>query len=122
VKCKAYLTGAIDPAVGNNSYSQLNVRVWSDIVQVAAGDSHTVGLKSDGTVVAVGFNSCDHSSLHDWKLLSSENKPPTAICQNVTMKTDPGTCTAAESVENSSYDPDEDFIIFEQTPAGAPTR
>ena len=28
---------------------------WTDIVQVAAGD-HTVGLESDGTVVAVGYN------------------------------------------------------------------
>ena len=41
---------------GNNDYGQLNVGSWSSIVQVAAGDDHTVGLKSDGTVVAVGDN------------------------------------------------------------------
>ena len=29
---------------------------WRDIVAVAAGSSHTVGLKRDGTVVAVGSN------------------------------------------------------------------
>ena len=42
----------------------LSVIPWPDAVSadspvtpmVAAGDSHTVGLKSDGTVVAVGYN------------------------------------------------------------------
>ena len=29
---------------------------WTDIVAVAAGDDHTVGLKRDGSVVAVGSN------------------------------------------------------------------
>ena len=43
-------------AVGYNSFGQLNVDDWTDIVQVAAGGYHTIGLKSDGTVVAVGNN------------------------------------------------------------------
>ena len=39
------------------SYSrQCDVGGWTDIIQVAAGEWHTVGLKSDGTVVAVGSN------------------------------------------------------------------
>ena len=29
---------------------------FTDIVAIAAGDHHTVGLKSDGTVVAMGRN------------------------------------------------------------------
>jgi alpha-tubulin suppressor-like RCC1 family protein len=41
-------------AVGDNDYGQLDVGVWTDIVQVAAGRSHTTGLKDDGTVVAAG--------------------------------------------------------------------
>ena len=28
---------------------------WTDIVAVSAGDSHTVGLKADGTVVATEY-------------------------------------------------------------------
>ena len=39
-----------------NDYGQLNVLSWTDIIKVAAGYSHTVGLKADGTVVAVGNN------------------------------------------------------------------
>jgi preprotein translocase subunit YajC len=42
-------------AVGGNDFGQCNVGGWTDIVQVAAGYSHTVGLKADGTVVAAGL-------------------------------------------------------------------
>jgi len=38
--------------VGDNDYGQTAVAGWTDIVQVDAGPAHTVGLKSDGTVVA----------------------------------------------------------------------
>jgi hypothetical protein len=41
---------------------------WSDIVQVAAGLSHTVGLKADGTVVATGNNSSGQCNVSDWDL------------------------------------------------------
>ncbi len=34
-------------AVGDNDYGQCEVSVWTDIVAVAAGDNHTVWLKSD---------------------------------------------------------------------------
>ena len=44
--------------------SSLDTSDWKDIVQVAAGENHAVGLKSDGTVVCVGSDSaCDVS---DW--------------------------------------------------------
>ena len=35
---------------------------------VAAGWSHTVGLRSDGTVVAVGYNYYSQCNLFDWNL------------------------------------------------------
>jgi len=38
--------------VGDNYYEQCNVGSWTNIIQVAAGVFHTVGLKSDGAVVA----------------------------------------------------------------------
>ena len=56
-------------AVGNDSYGQCNVGSSTNIVQIAAGSYHTVGLKADGTVVAVGrgndgdyVNACTVSS------------------------------------------------------------
>jgi hypothetical protein len=41
-------------AVGWNDHGQCNVGGWGNITQVAAGVYHTVGLTSDGTVVAAG--------------------------------------------------------------------
>ena len=42
-----------------NRYGQWDTGGWVDIIQVTAGGSHTVGVKSDGTVVAVGDFECD---------------------------------------------------------------
>ena len=39
---------------------------WTDIVAVAAGYYHTVGLKSDGTVVAVGTNLYGQCNVSGW--------------------------------------------------------
>ena len=40
---------------------------WKDIVAVSAGGSHTVGLKADGTVVAVGVNYYGQCNVSGWK-------------------------------------------------------
>ncbi|MEH7753854.1 RCC1 domain-containing protein, partial [Bacillus toyonensis] len=37
-----------------------------DIVAIAAGCAHTVGLKSDGTVVAVGNNEFGQCDVGSW--------------------------------------------------------
>jgi len=42
-------------AVGYNGYGQLEVGGWTDIIQVAAGRYHTVGIESDGTAVAASL-------------------------------------------------------------------
>jgi len=39
---------------------------WTDIDQVAAGVAHTVGVKNDGTVVAVGYNGDGQCDVGDW--------------------------------------------------------
>ena len=39
---------------------------WRDIVAVAAGGSHTVGLKADGKVVAVGSNAYGQCDVSGW--------------------------------------------------------
>jgi len=43
-----------------------NVGDWTQIVQVSAGEQHTVGLKSDGTVMAVGFNWAGQLNVDTW--------------------------------------------------------
>ena len=40
---------------------------WHDIVALSAGANHTVGLKSDGTVIAVGGNLNGQCNVEDWK-------------------------------------------------------
>jgi alpha-tubulin suppressor-like RCC1 family protein len=40
--------------------------VYAAIPQVAAGQSHTVGLKSVGTVVAVGWNEYGQCDIESW--------------------------------------------------------
>jgi len=51
------LTVAADTMVSLENYlpTECDVGEWTDIIQVAAGLTQTVGLKSDGTVVAVGW-------------------------------------------------------------------
>ena len=40
---------------------------WRDIIAVAAGGSHTLGLKSDGTVVATGHNYSKQCNVSSWR-------------------------------------------------------
>lgn len=47
-----------------------------------------------------------------------QNQPPEAICQDVTVSTESGLCTADASVDDGSFDPDGDEITLEQTPPG----
>jgi len=56
-------------------------------------------------------------------LCQMEDRPPVALCQNVTVATDPGVCTRADaSVDNGSFDPDTplfgDTITLSQQPPG----
>ena len=42
------------------------LRRWTDIVAISAGSRHTVGLKEDGTVVAVGYNDDGQCNVEEW--------------------------------------------------------
>ena len=39
-------------AVGENDNGQCNVSSWRDIIAISAGNSFTLGLKSDGTIMS----------------------------------------------------------------------
>ena len=47
-------------------YGQLNIDDWKNIAAVSAGLYHTVGLKADGAVVAVGNNESGQCNVGDW--------------------------------------------------------
>ena len=51
---------------GDDRYGQNNVSGWTDMVQLAVGENHTVGLRSDGTVTAVGDNFAGQCDVEDW--------------------------------------------------------
>lgn len=49
-----------------NEHGKCDVGQWSDIIEVAAGDNITVGLKADGSVVAVGKDTQGVGNLQYW--------------------------------------------------------
>jgi alpha-tubulin suppressor-like RCC1 family protein len=55
-------------AVGYNGYGQCNVGSWANIVQVSAGQRHTVGLRSNGTAAAVGYDATGQCNVGVWDL------------------------------------------------------
>jgi YD repeat-containing protein len=45
---------------------QTEISEWTDIVAVSAGGTHAVGLRADGTVVAVGRDDQDQLFVEHW--------------------------------------------------------
>ncbi|MGA1823914.1 MAG: hypothetical protein ACMUIP_04550 [bacterium] len=50
------------------NFGQCDVNSWTDIQQIATGGHHTLGLKSDGTVMAVGSNRYGQCDVSSWNL------------------------------------------------------
>jgi LPXTG-motif cell wall-anchored protein len=55
-------------AVGDDACGQCNVDGWMDISQVGTGTYHTVGLKSDRTMIAAGLE----TELARWNLFTRD--------------------------------------------------
>ena len=49
-----------------NQYGELDFEDWTDIKEISSSGNHTVGLKSDGTVVAVGKNNSGQCDVGEW--------------------------------------------------------
>lgn len=73
-----------------NNYTH-DLSSWHDIVSVTAGDSHVVGLKADGTVVAVGSNNFGECDVSDWENIVATDA---SLFHTVGLKAD-GTVVAA---------------------------
>jgi alpha-tubulin suppressor-like RCC1 family protein len=69
----------------DNNYSITANFRWYNITQVNAGTHHTVGLKSDGTVVAVGYNHEGQCNVGDWTNITQVD---TRSYHTVGLKTD----------------------------------
>ena len=64
-----YATGKYSKTIESDyaECGQCEVEDWEDIVAISAGAYHSVGLKSDGTVVATGENEFGQCDVEDWK-------------------------------------------------------
>ena len=60
-----FAVGSNKPSEYDNKGTRLDVSEWTDIIAISAA-SHTVGLKSDGTVVACGVNRYGQCDLSGW--------------------------------------------------------
>lgn len=54
-------------AVGDFNDDRANVRHWGNIIKIAAGEKHSVGLRRDGTVVATGRNDKGQLDTLHWR-------------------------------------------------------
>ena len=73
---------------------------WTDIKQVSVGYDHVVGLKSDGTVVAVGMNDNGECDVEGWKDIVEISA---GSGYTVGLKSD-GTVVATGWDDNDQYD------------------
>ncbi len=69
VSCDAgvYALGVKPDGTVVGRWKDIDVSGWTDIVYVACGIDHAVGLKADGTVVATGSNEYGQCEVSDWK-------------------------------------------------------
>lgn len=47
------------------------IRRWKNITAISCGSTHVVGLKNDGTVVAVGENEADCCNTQNWQNITA---------------------------------------------------
>jgi hypothetical protein len=62
-----YTSAVADLSGKVGSWNEGDVADWTDIVQVAAGRCHTLGLRADGTVVATGSNAYGQLDVSEWE-------------------------------------------------------
>ena len=63
---------------GNTEHGQNNVSGWENMVQLSVGEYHTVGLRNDGTVAAVGSNTNGQCEVSDRENIVSVAAGPSA--------------------------------------------
>ena len=62
--------GTVKPLVTSAyaaEFGRTQTESWSDVADIAVGESHVVGLLSDGTVIAAGSNHAGQCDVEDWE-------------------------------------------------------
>lgn len=65
-----------------------SIMEWQDIVYVGAGNSHALGIRIDGTVVAVGKNDSGQCDVHNWKdivSVAAGSRHSVGLCEDGTV-------------------------------------
>jgi hypothetical protein len=109
----ANANAAVTNITMDDSYSITANFEWFDIIQVAGGGYYTVGLKADGTVVAVGENTEGKCDVGDWTDIT---QVATGYDHTVGLKSD-GTVVAVGWNDEGACDVD-GWTAINQTAAG----
>ncbi len=75
-------------ALGSSVKEKANLSDWGDLVAVAAGYDHSVGLKADGTLVTKGTNAKGERSVSSWKnviSIAAGDKVTLGLCADGTV-------------------------------------
>ena len=62
--------GTVLPLISNDYsviFGRTQTESWSDVSDIAVGESHVAGLLSDGTVIAAGSNHAGQCDVEDWE-------------------------------------------------------
>ena len=92
--------------------------VCPDQCEASGGDSDIDGICDDVDNCPDVANHVQEDTDSDGEGDACENTPPVALCKNVTVFTDSGNCSADASVDNGSYDPDDDNLTLVQDLSG----
>lgn len=75
--------GSVTVIADETGYIPVDIKDWKGIVAIACGESHVVGLCSDGTVKATGSNACEQCNTKEWRDIVS-----IACCDDLTVGLD----------------------------------
>jgi hypothetical protein len=89
-KCPILLPEVFSTPISDSrrDYGQCNLGGWTDIIQVAAGSAHTVGLRGNQTVLARGDNNRGQCNVGSWTniiQIAAGNYHTVGLCANETV-------------------------------------
>ena len=62
-------------AAGSNDNGRRDVGGWTDMAAITCGGYHTVGLRADGTMVAIGDHASGQCNVDGWTDILLPDRP-----------------------------------------------
>lgn len=94
--------GTVEAYILNKEYdsdqNQCNVSKWKNIISISAHNDHTIGLKSDHTVISAGDNTYGQRKVGGWKNIVAVS---TGKCHTVGLKSN-GTVVATAIIDDNN--------------------